>query len=34
MSELLAEMEQQTKILGTTAELHYEQLTLIESKEI
>lgn len=34
MSELLAEMEQQTKIIGTTAELHHEQLTMIESKDI
>ena len=31
MSELLTEMEQQAKILGTTAELHYEQLPLIET---
>lgn len=33
MIEILAEMEQQTKILGTTAELHYEQLALIETRK-
>lgn len=32
MTELLAEMEQQAKIIGTTAELDYEQLTLIETQ--
>ncbi len=32
MSEILAEMEQQAKIIGATAELHYEQLALIEAQ--
>ena len=32
MSELLAEMEQQAKIIGTTADSDYEQLNLIETQ--
>ena len=32
MSELIAEMEQQAKIIGTTADLDYEQLNLIETQ--
>ena len=32
MSELLAEMEQQAKIIGTTTDLDYEQLNLIETQ--
>lgn len=32
MSELLAEMEQQAKIMGTTANSDYEQLNLIETQ--